>query len=84
MPGVAVRQDNPPPPTAYDQENSGRKVRRRRNGGGRDIGDHDPLILGLFRKLPEPKDWPASARLKWLQTAANIFHLVYKGRRDRG
>jgi hypothetical protein len=49
------------------------------NGGG-DIGDHDPLILGLFRKLPPPDaDWPAKDRLKWLQTAANIFDLVYKG-----
>ena len=49
-------------------------------GGGGDIGGHDPLILGLFRKLPEPEaDWPAAARLKWLQTGANIFDLVYKG-----
>jgi hypothetical protein len=33
-----------------------------KNGGGvGDIGDHDPLILGLFRKLPEPEaDWPAA------------------------
>jgi hypothetical protein len=37
-------------------------------------------LLGLFRKLPEPdSDWPAAGRLKWLQTAANIFDLVYKG-----
>ena len=34
----------------------------------------------LFQKLPEPDaDWPAKDRLKWLQTAANIFDLVYKG-----
>jgi hypothetical protein len=50
---------------------------RGKGGGG---GNHDPLILGLFQKLPEPDaDWPAKDRLKWLQTAANIFDLVYKG-----
>jgi hypothetical protein len=53
---------------------------RKMVGGGGDIGDHDPLIVGLFRKLPEPEaDWPAAARLKWLQTAANNFGLIYKG-----
>jgi hypothetical protein len=47
-------------------------------------GNHDPLILGLFQKLPEPDaDWPAKDRLKWLQSAANIFDLVYKGEGDR-
>ena len=44
------------------------------------MGGHDPLILGLFRKLPEPDaDWPAKDRLKWLQTAANVFDLAYQG-----
>ena len=81
MPGVAVRQENqlPPPPPAHEEENLGRDSKKGGGGGG-DIGDHDPLILGLFRKLPEPEeDWPAKDRLKWLQTAANIFELVYKG-----
>lgn len=37
-----------------------------------------PLIAGLFDKLPEPDgEWPLQARLKWLQTAANIFDLMY-------
>ena len=79
MPGVAVRQDNPfvsPPHEA----NTSRDGKKNGTGGGGDIGDHDPLILGLFRKLPAPdEDWPAKDRLKWLQTAANIFDLVYKG-----
>jgi hypothetical protein len=70
--------DAPPPPPPPQDENTNRD--RKGNGGGGDLGNHDPLILGLFRKLPEPEaDWPASARLKWLQTAANIFDLVYKG-----
>lgn len=38
----------------------------------------DPLIQGLFSKLPEPStEWALPARQKWLQTAANIFDLMY-------
>lgn len=38
----------------------------------------DPLIHGLFSKLPDPEaEWPLAARQKWLQTAANIFDLMY-------
>jgi hypothetical protein len=45
----------------------------RKNGDGT-----DPLIQGLFSKLPEPEsEWPLAARQKWLQTAANIFDLMY-------
>lgn len=51
-----------------------------KKGSGGGGFDRDPLIIGLFQKLPEPEaDWPASARLKWLQTAANVFDLLYKG-----
>ena len=39
-----------------------------------------PFIQGLLKTLPPPdSDWPASGRTKWLQTAANIFDLIYKG-----
>lgn len=39
-----------------------------------------PFIQGLLDTLPEPNsDWPASDRVKWLQTAANIFDLIYEG-----
>lgn len=79
MPAVAAREDVPPPPPPPADEQTGRDRKGNGSGGG-DIGDHDPLILGLFRKLPEAEeDWPAKDRLKWLQTAANIFDLVYKG-----
>jgi hypothetical protein len=58
-----------------------KKARTELSGGtGSDhCKNHDPLILGLFRKLPGPEeDCPAKDRLKWLQTAANIFELVHK------
>ena len=37
-----------------------------------------PLIQGLFDKLPQAEsEWSLQARQKWLQTAANIFDLMY-------
>lgn len=43
-------------------------------------GDLHPFIQGLLQTLPPPEtEWPAIARQKWLQTAANIFDLIYKG-----
>ena len=51
-----------------------------KNGGGDDFGGQDALIVGLFRKLPPPStEWNEEDRQKWLQTAANIFDLVYTG-----
>lgn len=39
-----------------------------------------PFIQGLLLKLPEPEtEWELGQRVKWLQTAANIFDLIYKG-----
>jgi hypothetical protein len=39
-----------------------------------------PFIEGLLQTLPDPeKEWAAAGRVKWLQTAANIFDLIYKG-----
>jgi len=36
----------------------------------------------LLKTLPDPeteKNWPLAQRVKWLQTAANIFDLIYEG-----
>jgi hypothetical protein len=64
------------PPEKQEQE------AKKGNGSGFG-GGHDPLIIGLFQKLPPPEaDWPVAGRVKWLQTAANIFDLLYK--RDGG
>lgn len=49
-------------------------------GGGRGSDDLHPFIRGLLDTLPAPgSDWPANERAKWLQTAASIFGLIYKG-----
>jgi hypothetical protein len=39
-----------------------------------------PFIQGLLDTLPEPQtNWAIEGRAKWLQAAANIFDLIYKG-----
>jgi hypothetical protein len=40
--------------------------------------EHHPFIEGLLEKLPvADTEWKRDARAKWLQTAANIFELMY-------
>lgn len=54
------------------------------SGGGNERRLH-PFIQGLLDtipNIPDPTDkpeWPVADRAKWLQTAANIFDLIYKG-----
>jgi hypothetical protein len=39
-----------------------------------------PSFKGCFRRCPKTEtEWAVSARVKWLQTAANVFDLIYKG-----
>jgi hypothetical protein len=48
-------------------------------GGG---GELHPFIQGLLKTLPDPEseaEWSISQRVKWLQTAAHIFDLIYEG-----
>lgn len=66
-----------------DAEQLGDREDRSKNnngGGGGGHSDLHPFIEGLLRTLPEPEsEWQAEDRVKWLQTAANIFDLIYKG-----
>lgn len=42
------------------------------------VGQLHPFFQGLFESLPEPgTDWPAAKREQWLETARNIFGLMY-------
>jgi hypothetical protein len=44
------------------------------------VNNHHPFIQGLLDTLPEPQtNWAIEGRAKWLQAAANIFDLIYKG-----
>lgn len=45
-------------------------------GGGQFL---NPFIQGLLEKLPQPEtEWELEDRVKWLNTAASIFGLIYK------
>jgi hypothetical protein len=51
-------------------------------GGGGGGKPRHPFIEGLLQTLPDPdteKAWSVDKRIKWLQTAANIFDLIYEG-----
>ena len=77
-PGIAVREEpeTRKPETGEDSQ----PTPKNKNGGDDGFGSQDALIIGLFRKLPQPAaEWAEEDRQKWLQTAANIFDLVYKG-----
>jgi hypothetical protein len=51
-----------------------------RNGPGTGAGELHPFIQGLLKTLPAPEtEWAIPERVKWLQTAASIFGLIYKG-----
>jgi hypothetical protein len=40
--------------------------------------DLHPFFCGLLETLPEPgMDWPSASREQWLETARNIFGLLY-------
>ncbi|MGD0024848.1 MAG: hypothetical protein ABSC37_09515 [Xanthobacteraceae bacterium] len=47
---------------------------------GIDATGRHPFVQGLLDTLPEPNtNWTVEGRAKWLQAAANIFDLMYKG-----
>lgn len=40
--------------------------------------EHHPFIAGLLKTLPKPEtEWTMAGRIKWLQTASNVFGLMY-------
>jgi hypothetical protein len=59
-----------------NKEENGRST----EGGGRPPRGLHPFVRGLLDTLPEPEtNWTVEGRAKWLQAAANIFDLMYKG-----
>lgn len=80
MPGIAARAPDATTAPPLESQAADATQETKKSGDGGNFGGHDPLIIGLFRKLPEPEaEWGEDDRQKWLQTAANIFDLVYKG-----
>lgn len=55
-----------------------RKKRKHDGGDDDDGGVRHPLIEGLIKTLKNlPDPWLIEAQRKWLQTAANIFDMIY-------
>lgn len=83
MPNVGGVSESPPPRPADPPERhdpDGRKPPSRKGSGDGDGSDLHPFIVGLLDTLPPPNtNWRHEGRAKWLQTAANIFDLIYKG-----
>jgi hypothetical protein len=74
----------PRPPT--DDDGGGNGNGGNASGGRRKMEDEyetsglHPFIRGLLDTIPEPgTNWAMEGRAKWLQAAANIFDLMYKG-----
>lgn len=66
-PGVADLPSAPSPPPEEGNRS-----------GGSGFSGHDPMILGLFGRLPNAgAKWSKAERQKWLTTAENIFGLIY-------
>lgn len=79
MPGFSASGLEPQVPTDRAEPDT---LKRGNGGGGTGGGDTElhPFIQGLLKTLPQPEtEWSVADRTKWLQTAANIFDLIYKG-----
>ena len=63
-----------------DEDEQPMEKRRASAKGEPDGLNLHPFIEGLLGSLPEPEtNWTIEGRAKWLQAAANIFDLMYKG-----
>src|SRR5262249_53739693 len=80
MPAVAVQPD-----VQVERNDKNQADKGGGSGGGGEERRLHPFIQGLLDTIPEIPDprekpeWPVADRAKWLQTAANIFDLIYKG-----
>lgn len=79
--GEAVEQPNN---VESEDDHSGHHGGGGGGGGSHSGGPHrgrmHPFIQGLLDSLPAPEtNWAEEGRAKWLQAAANIFDLMYKG-----
>jgi len=84
----AIKASTPAPVLTLEEEQEepneeDRDKQHKPKGSGGGGEQYHPFIQGLLRKLPAPDtDWPADGRIKWLQTAANIFDLMYTNSDD--
>ena len=77
-----TNEEQKPPQNKPDIENSedpaGEKAKKNSNGSAPAL---PPFIQGLLEKLPLTEtEWELAQRAKWLQTAANIFDLMFEAK----
>lgn len=80
-----IRTDMPPAKPTGEDTAGGKGEKSEDQNGGNDGGGGKlhPFIRGLLETLPQPKgDWKAEQRAEWLQAAAQVFKLIYKGDSD--
>jgi hypothetical protein len=76
----AIKASTAPPVAPPEEIGEPEKKKKNRDDDEEDL---HPFIKGLLTKLPKPDDeWSQEARAKWLETAANIFDLLYKNSDD--
>lgn len=76
----AIKASAPAPAVAPVEEPEPEKKRKQKDDEDEDL---HPFIKGLLTKLPKPdEEWTQEGRAKWLETAANIFDLLYKNSDD--
>jgi hypothetical protein len=67
-------------PTAEENNSDGENGRGAVESSAPETRRLHPFIQGLLDSLPGPDtNWTVDGRAKWLQAAANIFDLMYKG-----
>jgi len=65
-----IKSEKPADPPKKDEQ---------KTGGGSGGGGRHPFIEGLIQTLPEPNTpWSTKDRANWLNTAANIFKIIYQ------
>ncbi len=65
----------PPPSAVRDEPSASPPAPEPRRDG---LGQLHPFFQGLLEALPAPgSDWPLAKREQWLETARNIFGLMY-------
>jgi hypothetical protein len=74
-----IKPGEAPAPMAPPAGDAEPNTAGKNKGGFGDGPKLPPFIQGLLAKLPEAEtEWPMDGRRKWLQTAANIFDLMYQ------
>lgn len=67
-------------PEVEERSDAAEEFNQKRRKGGGSGGGYHPFVEGLLQTMPEPGTlWAIEGRAAWLEAAANVFKLMYKG-----